>query len=85
VESKKIYERIIREYSDQKDAVAIARTHVTTVEAPSTVKGDRAVWSDALVDGYGSISSDGRFLSYTNWGKGAVLMLRDSRMERIVC
>ena len=38
-ESKKIYERIIREYSDQKEAVAIARAHVTTVEGPAGASG----------------------------------------------
>jgi Tol biopolymer transport system component len=76
-ESKTIYERIIRDYADQTEAVSIARAHVPSVEATSRAKADRAVWSGRFVDGFGTISPDGRFLTYTDWGNGAVLMLRD--------
>jgi Tol biopolymer transport system component len=75
-ESKAIYERVIREFSDQTEAVSIARAHVA-VDAPSRANSDRAVWSGEAVDGFGTISPDGRLLTYTDWAHGAVLMLRD--------
>jgi Tol biopolymer transport system component len=68
-ESKRIYERIIRDYSDQREAAAIARAHVTTVEASagaglSTGLVSRQVWSGPEVDTYGSVSPDGRYISF---------------------
>jgi hypothetical protein len=76
-ESHKIYERVIREYPEQKEAVAIARAHFGNAEASSVAKGDRAVWSGGFVDGFGTISPDGRFLTYTDWSNKANVMLRN--------
>lgn len=76
VESRKVYERVIREYSDQKGPVAVARAHVTNVESSSASKGDRAVWSGGFVDGFGTVSPDGHFLTYTDWTKNTNLVLR---------
>jgi Tol biopolymer transport system component len=75
--SKQIYERIVTEFSDQKDAVSIARQHVPAGDTAQGGKGDRSLWSGDKADGYGTISPDGRFLSYTDWEHDATLMLRD--------
>jgi Tol biopolymer transport system component len=76
-EAQKIYERVVRDYADQAEAVSVARAHLGVTAAAGGVKGDRAVWSGGYVDGFGTISPDGRFLTYTDWDKAADLMLRN--------
>jgi Tol biopolymer transport system component len=74
-----VYERVIRDYADQKEAVATARARITRVPsatAPSTV-GDRVVWSGLDVDLFGTVSPDGRFLSYTDWRTTNNTLVRD--------
>jgi Tol biopolymer transport system component len=76
-EARKVYERIVKEFGDQKDAVAEARLHLGAVASrPSgTEMSRRLVWRGAP-DASGSISDDGRFLSMTDWETGD-LALRD--------
>jgi Tol biopolymer transport system component len=76
IEAQAIYARIIREYADQNAAVGVARARLRTTESAARVRGDRTIWSDRNADGFGTISPDGRFLTYTDWQTGA-LMLRD--------
>jgi Tol biopolymer transport system component len=74
-----IYERVIRDYADQKEAVATARARIArapSATASSTV-GDRVVWSGLDVDLFGTISPDGRFLSYTDWRTTNNTLVRD--------
>jgi Tol biopolymer transport system component len=70
-ESRKIYERVVKDYADQKEAVAIARAKLgggaTNLNSGVST---RQVWTGPKVDAYGTISPDGRFLSYTDWGTG---------------
>lgn len=75
-EAQTIYERLVRDYGDQKDAVASARARLGAKAATVTARGDRAVWSGPEADGFGTISPDGRFLTYTDWNTGR-LALRD--------
>jgi tetratricopeptide (TPR) repeat protein len=75
-ESRKIYERIVREFPDRKEEVATARARLGATAAVASAKGDRAVWSPNA-DGFGTITPDGRFLSYADWGKTGGLILRD--------
>ena len=70
------FERVVRDYGDQKDAAALARAHLGTTGSVARVKGDRSVWSSPNADGFGTISPDGRFLTYTDWSTGS-LALRD--------
>jgi len=69
VESRKAYERVVREYADQKEAAGLARVRlgksVGAVRQTSTL-----VWRDAKGDGEGRVSPDGRYLSYTDWDSG---------------
>jgi Tol biopolymer transport system component len=75
--ARAIYERLVRDYADQKDAAAMARTRLGTLEPAVPVKGDRSVWTAEQTDGFGTISPDGRFLTFADWGAGAALTLRD--------
>lgn len=74
-EARKIYERIVREFPDRKEEVALASASLGGTAVPSA-KGDRAVWTGSKVDFFGRVSPDGRFISYVDWNDGR-LMLRD--------
>lgn len=68
-ESRKIYERVVQEYTDQKDAVATARARLgTTTSNAGAIT--RQVWTGPKVDAGGTVSPDGRLLSYTDWATG---------------
>jgi Tol biopolymer transport system component len=70
-ESKRIYERLLRDYADQKDAVTIARARLGGSETIVASKGDRAVWTGPSVDLFGQVSPDGRYITYVDWpGEG---------------
>ncbi len=74
--ARKIYERVVREYSDQREAVAVARARLGGSESAATGSSVRAVWTGPDVDIFGRVSPDGRFFSYVNWNNGD-LMMRD--------
>jgi len=77
-QARTIYERVARDYTDQKDAVALARARLgTRVTNLAGAKGDRAVWTGRDVDLFGTVSPDGRFLTYVDWGGFTNVMLRD--------
>ena len=78
-EASNTYERIIRDFSDQADAVAAARTRLSTatVATGRPVRGDRAVWTGRGVDLFGTVSPDGGLLTYTDWNLTANVMVRD--------
>ena len=69
-ESRKAYERIVREYADQKDAVTTARAKLGgSVHNAGMIT--RQVWTGPKVDGYdGTVSADGKYLSFTDWETG---------------
>jgi Tol biopolymer transport system component len=68
-ESRRIYERVVREYADQKEAVAIARARLGGVAQPSR-QTSTLVWSSPKVDPEGSASFDGRYIAYPDWDTG---------------
>ena len=78
-ESSKLYERVVREYADQKEAVAMARARLGGSSSAVYAKGDRAVWTGPKVDLFGRVSPDGRFLTFTDWSAGAAISLHDLR------
>jgi Tol biopolymer transport system component len=85
-QAKAIYERIVREFSDQRDAATQARARLgDTGRAASTTMSHRRLWAGPKVDGGGSVSPDGRFLSYTDWDTGdlAVHDIADGSDRRI--
>lgn len=74
-EARKLFERVIRDYADQKEAVAEARARMG---GDSSAAGmiNRRVWSNRpsgpKVDTYGTVSPDGRSISHVNWSTGAL-------------
>jgi len=76
-EAQTIYERLVRDYGDQKDAAASARARLGATRSDTRVKGDRSIWTGREADGFGTVTPDGRFLTYTDWDAGGTLMLRD--------
>ncbi len=53
-----------------------ARTARRRRAAPMA-KGDRSLWRGGDVDLFGTVSPDGRFLTYTDWASTNNIMLRD--------
>ena len=77
-ESRKIFERVVREYGDQKDAVTVARSHLGSAESPMAISTRRVWTAPAKADFYGQVSPNGRYIPYTNWAEKGNLFLHDS-------
>jgi Tol biopolymer transport system component len=78
-QARSIYERVAREYPEQTAAVQEARTHLQAQGPPrSSVRGDRLVWGPGReVDLFGTVSPDGRFLTYVDWFGAGNVVVRD--------
>jgi Tol biopolymer transport system component len=76
-ESQKIYERVLRDYGDQKEAVTLARARLGR-NAPVREAGitARQVWSGDILSA-NRPSPDGRYLACVNWPAGGNLALHD--------
>jgi Tol biopolymer transport system component len=70
-EARAAYERIAREYADQAQVVAQARTRLAALAASSAVPEGgvtaRQVWAGEDVDSSGMPSADGRLFAYLDW------------------
>lgn len=71
-EAQKIYERLLRDYADQQEAVTIARARLRGPERTggSPVTALRRIWSGPEVAVESYVSADGRFVSYPAWATG---------------
>lgn len=77
-EARKLYERVVRDFSDQKEAVAVARARLGSPSPATSANGDRVVWAGENVTHVGgSVSPDGRYVSFTDWWYTGNLMLHD--------
>lgn len=77
-ESRAVYERVVRDYADQKDAVLVARARLGNAQSNAVRPiGDRLVWTGPKVDMFGQVSPDGRFITYVDWGGDQNLIVRD--------
>ena len=77
-EAQQIYERLLRDFTDQKDAAAIARARLGRPrEIAVHSRGDRAVWTGSKVDLFGRVSPDGRYVTYVDWGLYGNLAFHD--------
>lgn len=79
-EWRQIYARVLRDFADHKDLVVIARARLGRVESAQRAGGmsSRQVWvvsPPAVI--YGTVSHDGRYLPYVDWGRNAELFLHD--------
>jgi Tol biopolymer transport system component len=79
VEARNIYEQVVREYADQKDSVALANARLSNGAPASQTKGitARQVWAGPKVNVLGSVSPDGRYISFVDWESGGDLALHD--------
>jgi Tol biopolymer transport system component len=76
-EAKMTYERVVREFGDQREAVAVARARLGGSGSGTARLGDRAVWMGPKVDLFGRVSPNGRFISFTDWEGFGNLTLHD--------
>ncbi len=76
VEARAVYARIVREFPDRKEEVALASARLGGAAPVASVKGDRAVWTGPNVDLSGRVSPDGRFITSVDWNNGR-LMIHD--------
>jgi Tol biopolymer transport system component len=66
-EARKAYERVVREFSDQGETVAVARARLVALgRGPGSAVGVtvRQVWAGPDVDTFGEPSRDGAYLSF---------------------
>jgi len=71
-EAVEVYQRLVNNFPAQKNEVAIARerlSRLTTTESPREI-AIRQVWTGQEADGFGSVSADGQYLSFADWGTG---------------
>ena len=69
-EARGSYERLIREYSDQRDPAAEARRRLDAMTRPTDAAEGmvvRRIWWGSGADPSGAPSPGGRYLSFTNW------------------
>jgi len=79
-EARKAYERIIRDYPEQKDLVGEAHARLAALAARSGEAGTsmlsvRKLWPS--MEPSGKVSPDGRFVSFADWSAGGHLAIRD--------
>ena len=75
-QEKSLFQRVIRDYADQKDAVAAARLRLEEPNVAKTVL-QRQLWAGPKVDVYGSISPDGRLLTFVDWANHGALAIHN--------
>ena len=78
-EAQQIYQRIVKQYPEQREAASVAQTRLGSTAQGAVARrntGDRPVWTGPDVDMTGTVSPDGRYLTYVDWGTENV-MLRD--------
>ncbi len=80
-QAQEAFERIVQEYGDQLQIAAEAQTRLQVLKKPMRLISSegmvsRQIWADIQTDPSGSISPDGRYLTFTDWFQGN-LYVRD--------
>ena len=79
-EAQNAYQAVIQSYAEQKAVVAKAQDRLSRLarpaESPQGSEGIRVlqVWKKQYLDSLGSVSPDGRFLAFVDWGEGDVAL-----------
>ncbi len=81
-QARKQYDRVIRDYADQKDSVAMARARIGAIGTHETGTVLRKIWADDNTDSGGRPSPDGRFFLPIGQ-REAILPCATLRRERI--
>lgn len=74
IEARKSYERVVKEFGGQEIA-AQARARLVAMGAGAAEARAKLLWDNAI-DLWGTVSADGRFMSFVDWSTGD-LSLRD--------
>jgi tetratricopeptide (TPR) repeat protein len=71
-DARKTYEQVLSKFGDQKEAVALAQARLAAMGSPGASAGvrTRRAWTGPKVDTAGTVSPDGRYLSYVDWDTG---------------
>ena len=69
-ESRKVYERILREFGDQPTVVATAKARLGGAATQAAGITTRQAWTGPKVDPLGTVSADGHYLSFVDWDTG---------------
>jgi Tol biopolymer transport system component len=88
VQAQQIYQRLITEFRDQRDAAAVARARLGTTSSGNRDAGivTRQLWTGPKVGlraggtpswTQGGVSADGRYLSFVDWSTDGDLALHD--------
>ncbi len=82
-EAQKAFQKVVENYPDQSEAVKVAREKLLTLaRAQARIEKGweeltiRQVWAGPWVDTLGTVSPDGRYLSFVDWQTGD-LAIRD--------
>jgi Tol biopolymer transport system component len=77
-DAMKAYREVISNYADQKEFEAKARERLAQLEQPGKIAEEteglkiRQIWIMPYLDDLGTVSYDGRYRSYIDWGVGDV-------------
>ena len=75
------YDRVLRDYPDQAEPVAAARTRLAALEAESTQPSDalhtELLWATDAGGQWGGVSPDGSLMTYVDWGDLGNLAIHD--------
>src|SRR5215471_6690262 len=88
-EARKAYEHVVRDYADQTEAAAKARTRLAALSVNGASRSSemvtRRLWTGPDVDVGGSLSPDGRYLSCVDRATGdlALRELATGKMRRL--
>ena len=66
-EARKAYERLVREFADQKDEAGRARARLAALGESDRAMKVRQVWAGPLDDLLGAPTRDGRYLTLQDW------------------
>jgi Tol biopolymer transport system component len=72
-EAKKVYDRVVREYGDQREAVAMARAHLSITQQPGR-QSNTLVWTRDKLNASPTVSYDGRYISFIDLDTGDVAL-----------
>jgi Tol biopolymer transport system component len=87
-EAIKAYERILKEFKDQKQIVTEARTRLAALKQSAndgvsqSIATNRQIWAGKDIDTEGAPSPDGQYLSYSDKGRLAIYNVKSG--ERII-
>ena len=73
-EARATYERVVREFADQKEELTVARARLANRDAVASTSGERLVPLDPTVLFPGTVSADGRFISHVDRRSGSVFV-----------